>query len=289
MSKFYNLGLIGFPLGHSLSPILHSAALQSTALKGRYEVYPIAPHKGGSELQHILAKVRTGEFQGLNVTIPHKQAVIPFLDQLSTVAMKVGAVNTIYRKDDKLVGDNTDVNGFLVDLKRYYLREPTTALILGAGGSAHAIAAALLIGGWKVLISARRSEQANALLAHINKVNPDGIERSASISYCREDLAQALPICSLVVNSTPAGMYPNVTGTPWFDGLPMPPDVLVYDLVYNPAETAFVRFCRMCGANGVTGLGMLIEQAALSFQIWTGAVPDCDRLYDAASQRFIQE
>ena len=289
MSKFYNLGLIGYPLGHSLSPILHSVALQDAALQGRYDAYPIAPRQDGKNLQAILNQVREGEIHGLNVTIPHKQAVIPMLDQLTPVARRVGAVNTIYFKDGMLVGDNTDVQGFLTDLNRYYRGESSAALILGAGGSAHAVATALLDDGWTVSIAARRLEQVNALLAHIRKVDADGAMRSGSISYCPEELELAIWRCKLVVNSTPVGMYPHIDASPWFDGLLMPSEVMVYDLVYNPAETALVRFCRACGAKGATGLGMLVEQAALSFEIWTGAAPDRDNMYAAASDHLAQK
>ena len=289
MSTFYNLGLIGYPLGHSLSPILHSVALQNVAIQGHYDTYQIAPRQDGKNLQAILNRVREGEIQGLNVTIPHKQAVIPMLDQLTPVASRVGAVNTIYCEDDKLVGDNTDVQGFLSDLKRYDNSGPSAALILGAGGSAHAVASALLNDGWEVVIAARRLEQVNALLEHMRKEDAGAAIRIGRISFRREEFALAIRRCKLVVNSTPVGMVPRVAASPWFDGLVMPSEVMVYDLVYNPAETAFVRFCRECGAKGATGLGMLVEQAALSFEIWTGAVPDRNIMYTCASDHLAQK
>jgi shikimate dehydrogenase len=289
MNKFFKLGLIGYPLGHSLSPILHSAAFQTASLHGRYDTYPIAPHENDNQLQEILSRVPTGELQGLNVTIPHKQAVIPFLDRLTPIAGSVGAVNTIYFKDKKLVGDNTDAEGFLTDLKRFYKGEPSTALILGAGGSAHAVAAALLSDDWTIIIAARRQEQVSALITHIEQISPDIAMRSSGISYNQEELKRAVIKCNLVVNTTPLGMYPQTTALPWLDGVVMPSDVLVYDLVYNPIQTAFVRFSQESGAEGVNGLGMLVEQAALSFQLWTGGIPDRDSMYAAARQQLVQK
>ena len=114
----YQLGLIGFPLGHSLSPKIHAAALKACGLQGTYSLFPISPDdKQG--LHSLLARVRAGEIHGLNVTIPHKQNVIPLLDELTPTAKAIGAVNTIYLRDDKLIGDNTDAAGFLADLKKF--------------------------------------------------------------------------------------------------------------------------------------------------------------------------
>jgi shikimate dehydrogenase len=283
MSTFYNLGLIGYPLGHSLSPSLHSAALEGVALQGRYDTYPITPSNDGKNLQAIMNMVREGEIQGLNVTIPHKQSVIPMLDQLTPVAKRVGAVNTVYCEDGLIIGDNTDVQGFLTDLKHCYQGDPSTALILGAGGSAHAITTALLNDGWKISIAARRPEQVEALLAHIHQVDPSGAAQSDSIPYSLAALERCVRRCKLLVNSTPVGMYPHVDVSPWFEELLMPSELMVYDLVYNPAETAFVRFSRECGAKGATGLGMLVEQAALSFEAWTGVAPDRNTMFAAGS------
>ena len=113
-----HLGLVGYPLEHSLSPKIHLAAFQSCGLQGDYSLFPIFPdHKQG--LDDLLARVRSGEITGLNVTIPHKQNVIPFLDELTFTAQAIGAVNTIYCRNDKLIGDNTDTYGFLLDLKRF--------------------------------------------------------------------------------------------------------------------------------------------------------------------------
>ncbi len=159
----YALGVTGYPLGHSLSPRLHAAALDDCDLQGEYRLYPIPPLPAGTEaLQAILSSIRQGRLDGLNVTIPHKQAVIPYLDELTPLATRIGAVNTVYRKGEALVGDNTDVPGFLADLQRQLPGAgiPGSALALGSGGSARAVVYALLSSGWRVTIAARRIEAA---------------------------------------------------------------------------------------------------------------------------------
>ena len=169
----FHLGLIGYPLSHSLSPTIHAAALKACNLQGDYSLFPIAPDdKQG--LKDLLARLRTGELHGLNVTIPHKQNVIEFLDELTPTAKAIGAVNTIYLKESKLIGDNTDAAGFLTDLRKFLAESPSpfgrgagvrekSAIVLGAGGSARAVVYALLNDGWNVTISARRIEQAQEL------------------------------------------------------------------------------------------------------------------------------
>ena len=160
------LGLIGYPLGHSLSPKIHAAALKACGLQGDYSLFPIPPEdKQG--LKDLLARVRTGEMTGLNVTIPHKQNVIPLLDELTPTAKAIGAVNTIYFRENKLIGDNTDAAGFLSDLKKFTgdgkLGIGKSVLVLGAGGSARAVVYALLNDSWNVKIAARRIDQAEQL------------------------------------------------------------------------------------------------------------------------------
>ena len=265
----FKLGLIGYPLSHSLSPKIHNSALHACGLEGNYTLFPIHPEdKKG--LQSLLSRVRSGEIHGLNVTIPHKQNVIPFLDELIPTAEAIGAVNTIYLRGNKLIGDNTDAPGFLSDLKRFLTAEiwspgDRNALILGAGGSARAVVHALLNDGWKVTIAARRVEQAQQLVnSFVNYEIP--------VSLC--DLSNIeVSNMALIVNTTPVGMAPNIDQSPLPENLSLPRHVSIYDLVYNPGETKLVKDARAQGLNATTGLGMLIEQAALSFEIWTGTRP----------------
>ena len=264
------LGLIGFPLEHSLSPRIHQAALDYALLKGSYELFPIAPGEL-PELKTLLERLRTGEIDGLNVTIPHKQTVIPLLDELTPEARAIGAVNTISSRDGKLIGANTDAPGFLVDLHQVSPRKPwdqadqKNALVLGAGGAARAVVSALLSDGWQVAIAARRPEQAEALAAEVA-----GGKTAASVVALQLATLRALSAdLTLLVNTTPLGMFPQVDASPWPQGLALPPQTAVYDLVYNPRETQLVRAARAAGLPACGGLGMLLEQAALSFKIWT--------------------
>jgi len=265
------LGLIGYPVSHSLSPKIQNAALQACGLQGEYSLFPIHPDdKQG--LKDLLVRVRSGEITGLNVTIPHKQNVIEFLDELTPTAKSIGAVNIIYLRENKLVGDNTDALGFLSDLKKFIAESPSpvlgeglgvkerSALILGAGGSACSVVYAFLQDGWQVTIAARRIEQAQELAARFEGV------------HTMELNLQTFQLSSfqLIVNTTPLGMMPNIDQSPLPENITLSRDMIIYDLVYNPRETKLVRDARMQGLHATTGLGMLIEQAALGFELWTG-------------------
>lgn len=276
------LGLIGYPLGHSLSPKIHTAALRACNLQGDYSLFPIHPEdKQG--LKDLLSRIRSGEIHGLNVTIPYKQNVIACLDELTPTAQAIGAVNTIYFRDGKLIGDNTDVAGFLTDLKRVFefssfILQPS-ALILGAGGSARAVVYALLNDGWKVALAARRLEQAQQLAASFPNYQPalsvvEGLPITALTNL-------SLSTFHLLVNATPLGMTPNDEVSPLPENTTLSPSTIVYDLVYNPRETKLVREAKAQGCRAATGLGMLIEQAALSFEVWTGHTPPREVLFQS--------
>mgnify|MGYP003575142903 FL=1 len=271
------LGLIGYPLGHSLSPLIHNAALKSCGLEGSYALFPIHPEdKQG--LKDLLARVRSGEMTGLNVTIPHKQNVIELLDELTPTAQAIGAVNTIHRRDHKLIGENTDAPGFVSDLKKFLTTETPghgNVLVLGAGGSARAVVYALLHSGWKVTLAARRIEQAEQLATSFIEYKL----RTTNYGLSNIDLSGI----SLIVNTTPIGMTPDIDQSPWPEHLPFPSHAAIYDLVYNPDETKLVRDACAQGLRATTGLGMLIEQAALAFEIWTGRKPYPEILFDAVN------
>lgn len=264
----YRLGLIGYPLSHSLSPQIHTAALQSCGLQGDYSLFSIHPD-GMHSLKDLVARMYAKEIDGLNVTIPYKQTIIQFLDELTPTAKAIGAINIIYTREDKLIGDNTDAQGFLCDLKSFLLQggenSNKNALILGAGGSARAVVFALLNERWNVMIATRRMEQAQELVNSFT--NYPLLITDNTLSNI--DLSEI----TLIVNATPVGMMPNTDQSPWPENLPFPSHAAVYDLVYNPRETKLVKDARLQRLHATTGLGMLIEQAALSFKIWTGLDP----------------
>lgn len=261
----YHLGLIGCPLSHTLSPKIHAAALRVCGLQGSYLPFTIYPNDTQG-LKSILHRLRTGNLHGLNVTIPHKQTVLEFLDELTPTAQAIGAVNTLYLRDDKLIGDNTDAAGFLSDLKKVTGETGTqvnkSALVLGAGGSARAVVYALANDGWNVTLAARRAEQAEQLA---------GSFTNYQLQITTFDLR---PLTfDLIVNTTPLGMTPDTETSPLPETAIFHPSTIVYDLVYNPRETKLVRQAKAQGCRAVNGLGMLIEQATLSFELWTGHNP----------------
>jgi shikimate dehydrogenase len=270
-----HLGLIGYPVSHSLSPKIQSAALAACGLKGDYSLFPIHPNdKQG--LQDIVARVRCGEITGLNVTIPHKQNVISLLDELTPTAQAIGAINVIYMRENKLIGDNTDAAGFLADLNNFLKEEGTgirgkPALVLGSGGAARSVVYALLQDGWRVMLAARRIKQAQQLVQLFpNHQLPITTFANAELSNIR-----------LIVNTTPLGMTPNIDQSPLPENTDVSKDTIIYDLVYNPRETRLVRDSRAQGLRATTGLGMLIEQAALGFELWTGQKVPIDILWNA--------
>ncbi|MFH1524357.1 MAG: shikimate dehydrogenase [Chloroflexota bacterium] len=266
-----HLGLIGYPLSHSLSPQLHAAAFRALGLDGEYQLYPVAPDDNRG-LAELTQRLRSGELQGLNVTIPHKQTIIPLLDELTPSAQAIGAVNTLYLKGDQLVGHNTDAPGFSADLRRSFpeVAGEKNVIVMGAGGAARAVVYALLTDGCNVTLAVRRAdvEQAAALIESMRPAAGDGSVRSVLLEA--EALSPLADGIRLVVNATPLGMSPKVGDCPWPEDLPFPRVATVYDLVYNPRETLLLRRVRAAGLRAASGIGMLVEQAALSFACWTG-------------------
>lgn len=274
---FISLGLIGYPLGHSLSPILHQAALESAGLQGEYRLYAVPPSAEGEvEMHDLCTHVRCGMIKGLNVTIPHKQTIRRYMDQLTLTAQAVGAVNTIYLdKNGILVGDNTDVGGFCRDIFRLTGGEVGKALILGAGGSARAVVCGLCRSGWDVMVLARRCEQAAKLIQEIK--SSVGIHCSVAWGEWNHQTLNDLSTgCHLLVNATPLGMFPNEGSCPWPDDVPLPAQAKVYDLVYNPLETRLIQRARRERLSCSNGAGMLVAQAALAFSSWTELDPPFD-------------
>ncbi len=267
------LGLIGYPLAHSLSPVLHEAALRSAGIEGLYSLFPVLP---GDEkaLSRLIGRVRSGELSGLNVTIPHKQATVSLVDELTPTAAAIGAVNTLFVRSGKVIGDNTDAPGFLADLERF-TAPPAAALVLGAGGAARAVVYALVAMGCSTLVAARRPERAEELAEQFRGVHPVSL---------RADALVGLDI-DVVINATPVGMTPHIGACPWPAGVDFPPGALVYDLIYSPQDTELTRLARASGLRATTGLGMLVEQAALAFRLWTGCRIPRELLLDAVQQR----
>lgn len=268
--------LLGHPVKHSVSPAMHNAAAAALGLTHRYIATDIAPN----ELQGALDRLRAGEWAGANVTIPHKQAVLPLVDELGETATTLGAANTLVCIGDRIRGENTDVHGFLSEIDSLEVQlEGKPVLIFGAGGSARAVAFGLLQRGAEVRILARNL-RAGAQLAHEMHNATGG--RLLNFEWNPTSLGQAAQGCTLAVNCTPLGMTPDLHTTPWFPVVPFPNNMLLYDLVYNPLETMLVRQARSHGLRAMGGIGMLVQQGALAFARWTGCRPPVETMRTAA-------
>lgn len=259
----YRLGLIGYPLGHSRSPELHSGFLRACGLDGEYRLYPVPPDDENA-LRHLFNSIRRGEIHGLNVTIPHKERAAKLADRLTPAAEAIGAVNTLWAENGLLWGDNTDAPAFWEDLREKWpdAERGGLALVLGAGGAARAVVYALEAHGWRVAVTARRQSQAEALCKRL---------RCATVEW--GERADAAASADLVVNATPVGMHPNAEESPLPTETRWNAATAVYDLVYNPPVTTLVAKAKAAGAPAFTGFGMLTRQARLAFIRWTGCVP----------------
>jgi len=257
------VGLIGHPLGHSLSPAMQDAAFAAAGLAHRYELLDV-PADG---LPTLLRLLRTGGWLGGNVTVPHKTAVVPLLDELRGDAADLGAVNTIQVEGDRLIGYNTDTFGFEDSLAAQpaLRRGAGQAVVLGAGGAARAVVWTLLRHGWAVCLLARRPEQAVALaaaLAHAAGITT-GVLDAPTLAAC-------LPGAQLLVNTTPVGMWPPPAADPLPAAVALSPDLFVYDLIYRPYETRLLARAAAAGCRTSNGLAMLVAQGAAAYTIWTG-------------------
>jgi shikimate dehydrogenase len=248
-------GLIGQPLGHSLSPLVHTTGFRSLGLDAVLTPWPLA----SEDLPLFFQAFRLLNFQGACVTLPHKEAVLPFLDEVSDRARALGAVNLIYRRGGLVRGDNTDAQGFLAPLKDRGLSPATRVLLLGAGGAARAAAAALRELGLSDLTVCAPSDRRPAELAKVFGLKAAPWDRRGEIP------------CELVVNATPLGLKGRAEGetayrAEWFAGRPG----LAYDLVYTPRTTRFLAEARAAGWETIDGLAMFLGQAEAQFLTWTG-------------------
>jgi len=260
--------LLGDPVEHSLSPRMHNAAFRRQGLNWVY----LAARVPAAALPEAVRGLRALGVAGANVTIPHKQAVVPMMDSLSPEAEAVGAVNTIVCRREagavRLHGDNTDVAGFLAPLRPYADRlRGTPMAVLGAGGAARAVVYALLttFAPARLTVVARDPAKASRLLEAFAAHDAGGTLRAVAWAGAKE----AVRTSRLLVNATPVGMHPDVTRTPWPHLTGFGPGQLVYDLVYTPETTRLLREAAARGATTLGGLDMLVGQAAAAYTQWT--------------------
>jgi len=258
-------GIIGDPIEHTMSPVMHNAAFKNKGVDCVYLAFRVKKE----ELGKAIEAMRALNMRGLNITIPHKVAVIQFLDELDPLADKIGAVNTIVNNDGVLKGYNTDATGFLQALRERGI-EPKgkSVVILGAGGASRAISFILAERGSHLVILNRLLELdwAKELASRISQIFTREVE---ALELNKKNLSRVLGKADILVNATSVGMIPDINETPVTSTL-LRPNLVVYDIVYNPIKTRLQREAEVAGATVISGLDMLVWQGALAFEKWTG-------------------
>jgi shikimate dehydrogenase len=258
------LGVMGFPVSHSLSPVMHNAAIAAMQLDYVYVPLPIPVEDLGAAIAGLRA---IKSLHGFNLTIPHKIEVMPLLDEILPIAKSVGAVNTVKRIDDRLVGTNTDVAGFLEPLKKIEVNwSETPALILGCGGAAKAVLAACLeLGCPMIHVVGRDPKKLKKFHGNMTSQLRDYNLRV----HPWASLPHLLEIAGLVINATPIGMGSD-PHTPINHGemLLLPNQAIAYDLIYTPRPTRFLQLATARGLRAIDGLEMLIHQGAIALEFW---------------------
>ena len=256
-------GIIGDPVEHSMSPVMHNAAFEALGIN--YVYLPF--HVRKEELKAAINGMRALNIAGLNVTIPHKMAVIPFLDKLDLLAGKMGAVNTVTNENGELAGYNTDASGFLQALRVQGVEpDGKKIVILGAGGAAKGISFILAGAGASLVILNRTLYRAKELASQIAQ---DCQQKIEAMTLNEPNLKRAFDGADILVNTTSVGMTPDVDRTP-VPGHLLDSRLMISDIVYNPLETKLLREAKAAGARTIGGLDMLVWQGALAFEKWTG-------------------
>ena len=276
------VGVMGWPVEHTVSPAMHNAAFDAAGLNWRYVPLAVQPDRVGEAVHGL----RALGFAGCNVTVPHKRAVMDHLDEITGQARAIGAVNTIViQREGRMVGHNTDAVGFLRALtERGFRAEGKRAVILGAGGAARAVAYGLASSGATVTILNRTLLRAKSLVADLNSFFPSLPLRSFPLDFL--NLSQEVSSADLLVNATSLGMWPEVQGSPWPEDLSMAFSLTVFDLVYNPPETKLMCQARAAGAQAIGGLRMLVHQGATAWELWTGQKAPVEVMAAAAKAAF---
>lgn len=267
--------LLGNPVGHSLSPLMHNAALNHYRFNARYHAIALQ----NRELSDLATYLNESNLLGANVTIPYKQVITDYLDIIGSSSRKIGAINTIVKDGYQLRGANTDYEGFLAPLGEYeYELEGTSALVFGTGGASRAIIVALNdIGLETIYVVSRTPDRTNSFFSNHNKARV--------VSY--SNWTSFLDEVYLIVNATPLGMYPNIGQSPVRnEEVNYLADRICYDIVYNPIRTTFLKQAQKAGAKTINGLEMLIQQGSKSFKLWTGRPFPVEKIKDLLDEKF---
>ncbi len=263
------LGVIGDPIEHSLSPVMHNEALAHLNLDYVYVAFPIKP----SHLATALAGFEAIDLVGFNITIPHKQAIMPLLSEINPVAQMVGAVNTVWRSPSGWQGTNTDVLGFISPLKELNKDwHKINPVILGNGGAARAVVTGCFQLGCGIIKIVGRNL---SKLEQFKQSWKDEKLRNSIVIHHVQELSELVGETELLVNTTPVGMYPHVEETPVSEIVmkKLQPGAIAYDLIYTPNPTRFLKLAQQQGAIVIDGLPMLVNQGAAALEIWIQQTP----------------
>jgi shikimate dehydrogenase len=276
------IALLGDPVAHSLSPAMHNQAFEQYGLDFAYVPLRV-PAEG---VKTAVEALRVFNFRGANVTLPHKQAVIPYLDEVTESSRVIGAVNTILNQDGRLIGTTTDPEGFLECYRENgHSFIGQSVAILGNGGSARTIAYSLLMHDRpsQVFLVGRDLRKSRQLASEISDRLDlrGGTALPAPEAVDLADYASVRDRIQVVVNTTPVGMHPNVEASP-LEARDLLPGQVIYDIVYAPERTRLLRDAEVRGLKTVGGLGMLVHQGRASFEFWTGIKPDAAMFYASA-------
>ena len=272
--------VVANPIKHSISPFIHNAAFEATNTNGVYLAWEVE----GTDLAETVANIRRFQMFGINLSMPYKEQVIPYLDQLSEEARLIGAVNTVVNREGILIGYNTDGKGFFKSLPSFKISRKRLVL-LGAGGAAKAILAQAILDGVSQISVFVRSSSMEKTRPYLEKIqNATGFRVDLLALEDIQELQDSITQADLLVNATSVGM--DGSSQPIPTSIILPEKLLVADVIYQPFETPFLKWARSQGNHAVNGLGMLLYQAAEAFQLWTDKEMPTDQIWELLKQKY---
>ena len=272
--------VVANPIKHSISPFIHNSAFEATNTNGVYLAWEV----DATELAETVANIRRYQMYGINLSMPYKEQVIPYLDQLSEEACLIGAVNTVVNREGTLIGYNTDGKGFFKSLPSFKISKKRLVL-LGAGGAAKAILAQAILDGVSQISVFVRSSSMEKTRPYLEKIqNATGFRVDLFALEDVQDLQDSITQADLLVNATSVGM--DGSSQPIPTSIVLPEKLLVADVIYQPFETPFLKWARNQGNQSINGLGMLLYQAAEAFELWTGKEMPTDQIWELLKQKY---
>jgi len=272
--------VVANPIKHSISPFIHNSAFEATNTNGVYLAWEV----DATELAETVANIRRYQMYGINLSMPYKEQVIPYLDQLSEEACLIGAVNTVVNREGTLIGYNTDGKGFFKSLPSFKISRKRVVL-LGAGGAAKAILAQAILDGVSQISVFVRSSSMEKTRPYLEKIqNATGFRVDLFALEDIQELQDSITQADLLVNATSVGM--DGSSQPIPTSIVLPEKLMVADVIYQPFETPFLKWARNQGNHAVNGLGMLLYQAAEAFELWTGKEMPTDQIWELLKQKY---